>query len=69
MACGCAGRMRKILANFGYKLEDGVWRHPDLEQTFPDARIEDDHFRVLIETMEQKLQNTRAANFMRKLRR
>lgn len=66
MACGCAGRMRTILRLSRYEQgEDGIWRKDDHE--IPDAEIETDHFRVLIETMERRLFGQRVANFQKRL--
>ena len=66
MACGCASRMRTILRMSGYSLgDDSVWTKGDHE--IPDERIEEDHFRVLIETMEQGLYGAKAALFARRL--
>ena len=67
MACGCAKRMRNILRYTGYTLEeDGVWRK-DGEMEFPDSRVEEDHFRVLIETLSSEMFGKKAADFMRKV--
>ena len=67
MSCGCAGRMRSVLKLNGYSLDaDSVWRregHPD----YPDARVEEEHFRVLIEAMSDAAFGLRAANFVRKI--
>jgi hypothetical protein len=69
MSCGCASRLRGVLRLGGYTLgDDGVWRkegHNDI----PDARVEEEHFRVLIESLSDRLFHARAANFLRKTRR
>ena len=58
--------MRSILKLAGYKLDsDEVWRKEGA-QDFPDARVEEDHFRVLIETLSEQLFHRRATNFLRK---
>ncbi len=64
--CGCADRMRDILDHFGYTLADGLWTKEG-RKTFPDARIEEDHFRVLIESMADEAMRSRAANWLRKI--
>ena len=70
MSCGCANRMRRVLVEFGYTLDpDQVWRRAGDSQEFPDSRIEEDHFRVLIETLSAKLSGVRTANFLRKIGR
>lgn len=65
MGCGCAGRMRKILRQMEYTLVANEWVKGD--HMIPDARIEEDHFRVLIETMEKGLLRKRAQLFTRRL--
>ena len=66
MACGCASRMRRILRLSGYSLgDDSVWTKGDHQ--IPDERIEDEHFKVLIETMETKLYGVKAALFNKRL--
>ncbi len=65
MACGCAQRMRGILKLAGYKLDDGVWTKG--VHTVPDDRVEEDHFRVFIESMSTELFGARASAFMRRL--
>ena len=69
MSCGCAGRMRSVLVTLGYRLDHarGVWTKDGAAQEFPDSRVEEDHFRVLIESMSDQLLGARAANFMRKV--
>lgn len=68
MACGCASRMRTILRRSGYQLgDDEVWRKGDHE--IPDAKVEDEHFRVLIETLEVQLLRPRVKAFMERLNR
>ena len=66
MACGCASRMRSILKLAGYTLDDGVWRKEGAPE-FPDDRIEDDHFIVLIEALSNELFGERATNFLRRV--
>lgn len=60
--------MRRILKWAGYELDlrDEVWRK-DGEPEFPDSRVEEDHFRVLIEAMQTKAFKHRATNFVRRL--
>lgn len=65
MACGCASRMRTILRMSGYTLEDGEWTKGDHQ--IPDERIEEDHFRVLIETMDHRLFGAKARAFTKRL--
>lgn len=68
MACGCASRMREILRMNGHVLEeDGVWRRPDDPFEVPDERIEEEHFKVLIETINSRLFGQRAANFLKRI--
>ena len=65
MACGCARRMRTILEKAHYELEDGVWRKDDHE--IPDDRVEEKHFKVLIETMGRELSASRVTTFFKTL--
>ncbi len=65
MACGCAKRMRGILKLAGYTLADGEWTKGD--HVVPDDRVEEDHFKVLIETMEKGLFATKAQLFTKRL--
>lgn len=67
MACGCAGRMRLILKQIGYQLEDGVWRRSPDDPEFPDTRVEEEHLRVLIETMGREIWHGRAQRMLRRL--
>lgn len=71
MSCGCAKRMRWVLRQAGYHFDpaDSVWKKEGALQEFPDSRIEEDHFRVLIETLADEMAGNRAANFLRKLGR
>jgi len=64
--CGCADRMRGILRTAGYTLVNGEWIKGD--HTVPDDRVEEDHFRVLIETMGAGLHRARAQLFTRRLK-
>jgi hypothetical protein len=57
--------MRTILRLYGYTLEDGEWTKGD--HVVPDDRIEEEHFKVLIETMEKKLFNPKAKAFAKRL--
>lgn len=66
MACGCADRMRSILKLDGYTLEGEYWVKEGRE-SFEDSRLEEDHFRVLIESMSEKLFGRRALNFTRRV--
>jgi hypothetical protein len=60
--------MRTVLRLAGYTLDpDAVWRKKGAAQDFPDARVEEDHFRVLIETLSDQLLGARANRFLRKL--
>ena len=66
MACGCARRMRTILRMAGYSRgDDDVWTKGDHE--IPDEKIEEEHFKVLIETMEQTLWGAKRAAFSKRL--
>lgn len=65
MGCKCADRMRGILKLVGYVLDGGEWTKGD--HVIPDSRIEEDHFRVLIETMEAGFLRKKAQLFMRRL--
>lgn len=65
MGCGCAGRMRNILRQTGYTLADDEWSKGD--HVIPNSRIEEDHFRVLIETMEKSVFAEKARLFTRRL--
>ncbi|MHC4702675.1 MAG: hypothetical protein ACYTFQ_19100 [Planctomycetota bacterium] len=58
--------MRGILHMAGYSLDDGVWTKEGYD-SYLDARIEEDHFRVLIESMWSELTHSRAATFLRKV--
>ena len=65
MSCGCAGRMRKILERAGYELEAGVWVRDGHE--IPDDRVEEEHFKVLIETLERRLVADRLNRFFERV--
>ena len=65
MACGCAQRMRGILKLAGYTLVDGEWTKGG--HMISDDRIEEDHTKVLIETMEKGLFAARAKLFSQRL--
>ena len=69
MACGCASRMRTVLRLSGYtidhSLDNPVWEKGD--HKIPDAEIESDHFRILIETIERKLMGGKARAFSKRL--
>lgn len=65
MGCGCASRMRNILRQTGYTLTEGVWTKG--VHTVPDDRLEEDHFRVFIETMEKSVFAEKARLFTRRL--
>lgn len=65
MACGCAARLRTVLRLAGYTLADGEWTKGD--KVFPDVRIEEDHFKVLIETMSEGLFSKKAQLFTKRL--
>ena len=66
MACGCASRMRTILKMSGYtRGDDDVWTKGDHQ--IPDERIEEEHFRVLIETMDNNLFGAKARAFSKRL--
>lgn len=65
MACGCAQRMRGILKLAGYDLYEGIWTKG--VHTVPDDRIEEEHFRIFIETMGKELFATRAQRFTQRL--
>lgn len=67
MACGCAGRMRRILHTVGYRVVAGEWRRGENDPVFPDSRVEEDHFRVLIEAMHREVVGAKVARFMRKI--
>jgi hypothetical protein len=62
--------MRNVLVQIGYRLDHDrmVW-FKEGGREFPDSRIEEDHFRVLIESMRDELFRAKAANFLRKNRR
>jgi hypothetical protein len=62
--------MRWILGQQGYELDptDEVWRKEGAPE-FPDSRIEEDHFRVLIEAMLTRVFSKRAADFARRVSR
>lgn len=69
MACGCAKRMRNILRLAKYELEeDGVWRKNGGPE-FPDDRVEEHHFKVLIETLQSEVFKGKADNFMNRINR
>jgi hypothetical protein len=55
--------MRAILSKCGYELgDDSVWRK-DGTQDIPDARVEEEHFKVLIETMGSEIHRETAQRF------
>lgn len=54
--------MRSILKLRKYELgEDGVWRKDGSEHEIPDDRIEEEHFKVLIETMSAEALRAKAS--------
>lgn len=57
--------MRRLLVVLGYKLDDETWGRNPEDPTFPDARIEEEHFRYLIETMAAEAKIARAKLFER----
>lgn len=67
MACGCAGRMRRILHTLGYRQRDRVWRRGPEDPEFPDERVEEEHFRVLLESMHGEYMRARLSMFQRKI--
>lgn len=51
----------------GYeKGEDEVWRKEGSEHEIPDDRIEEDHFRVLVETMVGETYRARVGRLLQK---
>ena len=69
MSCGCAKRMRGILHARGYKRdENGVWRKEGSEHAIPDDRVEEEHFKVLIETMVSETMSWRVNRLMNRTR-
>jgi hypothetical protein len=61
--------MRWILHRVGYKRDQGdmVWRRGPDDPEFPDERVDEEHFRVLIESMAHEMWSRRAKLFSRKM--
>ena len=68
MSCGCSGRLRYLLQKMGWARDphSAEWRK-DGHEPIPDERVEEDHFRVLIETLWHEAMVARAQVFKRRL--
>lgn len=68
MSCKCANRMRGILRLAKYELNDGVWEKEGRDP-IPDSRVEEHHFKTLIETMHIETMSSKAVNFIKRTKR
>lgn len=66
--CGCSQRMRWLLerGHWEFNAATKEWEKEGYD-SIPDHRIEEDHFRILIETVVQETGHSRAAGWLNKL--
>ena len=66
--CGCADRMAEVLRKLDWRREGDNWVKEGFDP-IPHDRVEDDHTRLLVETMYRQVQFTVANKWLHKLGR